>query len=119
MQATTTVSAAAERRVEKRDWVAWYDGLATAERRELRNRLVDASYEDVKAEAELRQFFFFHSEDVVAEGPPGSERLQQLHTILQAMRGAEEPEAVEKRRKALGFLLAEYQRFLRDNPWAC
>lgn len=105
--------------LEKRDWVAWYEDLAEGERRELRNRLLDASYDDVKADAELRNFFFFHSEDVAADGPPGSERVQELHTILAAMRGGDDPELPEKRRKAVAFLLAEYQRFLRDNPWAC
>ena len=122
MQATTTApaTAVAVRAVDKRDWVAWYEELSEGERREMRNRLLDASYDEVKQDAELRNFFFFHSEDVASEAPPGSERVQQLHAILQAMRGAgEDPELPEKRRKAVAFLLAEYQRFLRDNPWSC
>lgn len=121
MQASSVPATTLAPRVlaDKRDWVAWYEELSDGERREIRNRLLDAAYDEVKSDAELRNFFFFHSEDVVAESPPGSERLQQLHTILQAMRGADDPELPEKRRKAVGFLLAEYQRFLRDNPWSC
>jgi hypothetical protein len=120
MQATPVTAAQTEKRAEKRDWVAWYDDLLPGERKEIRDRLLHAAYEEVKADAELRQFFFFHSEDVVADEPPGVERLTQLHAILHAMRGAgDDPELAEKRRKAVGFLLAEYQRFLRDNPWAC
>ena len=104
---------------EKRDWVAWYEELSEGERREIRNRLLDASYDEVKGDAELRNFFFFHSEDVAHEQPPGAERLAELHTILAAMRGTDDPELATKRRKAIAFLLAEYQRFLRDNPWSC
>lgn len=114
----TAAAAPARLLADKRDWVAWYEELVDEERREIRNRLLDAPYDTVKADAELRQFFFFHSEDVVAESPPGSERLTQLHAVLQAMRGRDDPDLPEKRRKAVGFLLAEYQRFLRDNPWA-
>lgn len=116
VSALTTV---AERRAEKRDWIAWYEELAEAERRALRDRIVDAAYDDVKADAELRQYFFFHSEDVAADLPPGADRIAQLHSLLQAMRtGGDDPDLPEKRRKAVGFLLAEFQRFLRDNPWA-
>lgn len=119
MQAAPASPAAALRRERARDWVAWYDELAQAERREIRARLLDATYDEVKADAELRNFFFFHSEDVASERPPGSERLAELHGILMHLRGAEDPELAEKRRKAVAFLLAEYQRYLRDNPWDC
>ena len=69
-------------------------------------------------EAELRQFFFFHSEDVAAEQPPGSDRIVELHAVLRRLRGQPETEVGEQRRKAIAFLLAEYQCYLRDNPWA-
>lgn len=118
MQATSAPPTL-EKRVEKRDWVAWYEELSEGERREIRARLLSASYDDVKNDADLRQFFFFHSEDVAAESPPGAERVAELHNILQHMRGSDDPELPEKRRKAVAFLLAEYQRFLRDNPWHC
>ncbi|HEX2021831.1 MAG TPA: hypothetical protein VHH36_03910 [Candidatus Thermoplasmatota archaeon] len=117
--ASSMTPMAVTRRPEKRDWVAWYEELQPGERRELRNRLVEAAYDDVKADAELRQFFFFHSEDLAHEQPPGADRLAQLHAILQAMRAEDGPEVAEQRRKAVAFLLAEYQRFLRDNPWCC
>lgn len=117
MQAAQALTAA-QRALDARDWVEWYETLDAAQRRELRDRLVGASYDDVKEDADLRQFFFFHMEDLVDEAPPGVERLQELHGIVQMLRGAAEPELVEKRRKAMAFLLAEYQRFLRDNPWA-
>lgn len=117
MQASTTQRAATVRPVEARDWVAWFDELSELERREIRARLLSATYDEVKADTDLRNFFFFHVEDVAHEMPPGSERLCELHGILQMLRGATEPEAVERRRKAAGFLLGEYQRFLRDNPW--
>src|SRR5438552_2394320 len=118
MQATSAQRAAQTRSAEARDWVDWYDSLSTAERQELRARLLDAGYDDVKSDADLRNYFFFHVDDVVAEMPPGSERLAELHTVVQRLRGAHEPELVEKRRKAVAFLLGEYQRFLRDNPWS-
>jgi hypothetical protein len=102
----------------KRDWVAWYDELDQAERREIRARLLSASYDEVKADPELRQFFFFHSEEIAGE-EAGTERLAELHNILQHLRGSEDADVAEKRRKAVHFLLAEYQRVLRDNPWAC
>jgi hypothetical protein len=101
----------------KRDWVAWYEELDPAERREIRARLLTASYDEVKADPELRQFFFFHSEEIAGE-EAGTERLAELHNILQHLRGSDDPEVAEKRRKAVHFLLAEYQRVLRDNPWA-
>lgn len=120
MQATSVqATVPAVRAVDARDWVAWYEELQPGERRELRNRLIDAAYDDVKADAELRQFFFFHMEDLADEQPPGTARLCELHHVVQMLRGADEPELVEKRRKAMAFLLAEYQRFLRDNPWSC
>lgn len=103
---------------EARDWVDWYDSLSTLERREMRARLLSAGYDDVKSDADLRNYFFFHVDDVVSEMPPGSERLAELHTVVQRLRGATEPDLVEKRRKAVAFLLGEYQRFLRDNPWS-
>ena len=115
---TTAVSTTAPKvavHVDKRDWVAWYEELAPEERREIRARLLTASYDDVKADAELRNFFFFHSEEVADE--PGAERLLELHTVVSHLRGATEPDLVEKRRKAVAFLLGEYQRVLRDNPW--
>lgn len=107
-----------QRALDARDWVAWYEDLQPHERREIRDRLVLAPYEDVKADPELRQFFFFHMEDLVDESPPGVDRLRELHGVVQLLRGADEPELVERRRKAMAFLLAEYQRFLRDNPWS-
>ena len=101
-----------------RDWVAWYEELQDAERREMRARLLTAPYDEVKAEADLRQYFFFHMEDIVDEAPPGSDRLRELHKVVQTLRGATDAEQAETRRKAMAFLLAEYQKFLRDNPWA-
>lgn len=101
----------------KRDWVAWYEELDQAERREIRARLLTASYDEVKADPELRQFFFFHSEEIAGE-EAGTERLAELHNILQHLRGSGDADVAEKRRKAVHFLLAEYQRVLRDNPWA-
>jgi hypothetical protein len=119
MQATAAPAVSVQMRsTDKRDWVAWYEELDPAERREIRARLLTASYDEVKADAELRQFFFFHSEEVAGE-EAGSERLAELHSILQHLRGSEDPDVAEKRRKAVHFLLAEYQRVLRDNPWAC
>lgn len=119
MQATPLQApVAAARAADARDWVEWYEDLQAGERRELRNRLVEAGYDEVKADPELRQFFFFHMEDLVDEQPPGTARLCELHHVVQMLRGADDPELVEKRRKAMAFLLAEYQRFLRDNPWS-
>lgn len=117
VSAAAAVSVPVNDRAEKRDWVAWYDDLAEAERREIRARLLTASYEEVKADAELRNFFFFHSEEIAGE-EPGTERLAELHTVLQHLRGSMDPDVGEKRRKAVHFLLGEYQRVLRDNPWA-
>lgn len=104
-------------RVQKRDWVAWYEELSEGERREIRNRLLTAPYDDVKADPELARFFFFHCEDVAGE-EPGTERLAELLAVLNHLRGSDDPEIVENRRKAVHFLLAEYQRYLRDNPWS-
>ena len=118
MQATT-VPPTLEKREKSRDWVAWYDELSSRERKEIRDRLLHASYDEVKDDAELRNFFFFHSEDVASDIPPGAERLAELHGILTHLRGSTDPDVAEKRRKAVAFLLAEYQRFLRDNPWDC
>lgn len=117
MQVTEAPSApAAAVRVPKRDWVAWYEELAAGERREIRARLLTASYDEVKEDADLRQFFFFHSEEIAGE-QPGTERLAELHSVLQHLRGSPDPDVAEKRRKVVHFLLAEYQRVLRDNPW--
>lgn len=116
MQATAS-PVRAERTADARDWVAWYDDLSPGERKEIRDRLLTAPYDDVKADPELRNFFFFHSEDVAAEMPPGAHRLVELHGVVQMLRGAADPELLEKRRKAVAFLLGEYQNFLRDNPW--
>lgn len=116
MQASAT-ALHAERAADARDWVAWYDELSSVERKEIRDRLLTAPYEDVKADPELRNFFFFHSEDVASELPPGAHRLVELHGVVQMLRGATDPELLEKRRKAVAFLLGEYQNFLRDNPW--
>jgi hypothetical protein len=118
MRATTTQRAVGTRAPDARDWVEWYEGLAAPERQELRSRLLTATYDEVKEDAELRNYFFFHSDDVVAEMPPGCERLAELHKVVQLLRGAQEPLLAEKRRKAVAFLLAEYQRYLRDNPWS-
>jgi hypothetical protein len=117
MQATLATRTAHRRDPDARDWVAWYEDLSGAERRELRDRLLTATYDEVKLDADLRNFFLFHSGDVVAEMPPGSGRLVELHNVVQLLRGATEPDAVEKRRKAVAFLLGEYQRYVRDNPW--
>ena len=118
MQVTqTSTSVAVVDRRAKRDWVAWYEELNEWERQEIRARLLTAAYDEVKADAELRQFFFFHSEEVAGE-ETGTERLAELHTVLQHLRGSDDPDIVEKRRKAVHFLLAEYQRYLRDNPWS-
>jgi|SRR5581483_6748393 len=119
MQATTSpLQLPTSRREPARDWIAWYEGLSEGERREIRARLLTATYDEVKAEPELRQFFFFHSEDVAADQPPGADRIVELHAVLERLRGFEGADAPEQRRKAIAFLLAEYQRFLRDNPWA-
>lgn len=119
MQVTASAAPVAmpQTRAEKRDWVAWYEELHVGERREIRARLLTASYDEVKEDAELRQYFFFHSEEIAGE-ETGTERLAELHSILQHLRGSEDPDVPEKRRKAVHFLLAEYQRVLRDNPWA-
>jgi hypothetical protein len=118
MQVTQTSQAVAvQTRAVKRDWVAWYDELDERERREIRARLLTASYDEVKNDADLRQFFFFHSEEVAGE-EPGTERLAELHGILTHLRGSDDPDVAEQRRKAVHFLLAEYQRYLRDNPWS-
>ncbi|GEM_PF-5087903 len=119
MQATPTqVQRSVGRREPARDWIAWYEDLAEAERREIRARLLTASYDEVKSDAELRNYFFFHSEDVAHERPPGGERVAEIHAVLSHLRGNDDPSTVEQRRKAVAFLLAEYQAFLRDNPWA-
>ena len=115
--AQTSTPVAVLDRTAKRDWVAWFEDLNEWERQEIRARLLTASYDEVKADPELRQFFFFHSEEVAGE-EPGTERLAELHTVLQHLRGSEEADVVERRRKAVHFLLAEYQRYLRDNPWS-
>lgn len=106
-------------REKARDWIAWYEELTSGERREIRSRLLSASYDEIKEDADLRNFFFFHSEDVASDMPPGAERLAELHGILTALRGSTEPDVADRRRKAVAFLLAEYQKFLRDNPWDC
>jgi hypothetical protein len=119
MQATQAqVPLSLDRREKARDWVAWYEDLGADERAEIRGRLLTATYDEVKADADLRQFFFFHSEDVAHDMPPGGERIAEIHGILRHLRGQEDAESVEARRKAVAFLLAEYQGFLRDNPWA-
>lgn len=114
---TTPATVQVQDRTANRDWVAWYEDLVPAERREIRARLLTASYDEVKADPELRQFFFFHSEEIAGE-EAGTERLAELHAVLQHLRGSDDPEVGERRRKAVHFLLAEYQRVLRDNPWA-
>lgn len=103
-------------RPASRDWVAWYEALSGGERREIRARLLTASYDEVKEDPDLRQFFFFHSEEIAGE-EPGTERLAELHAVLQHLRGSADPDVAEKRRKVVHFLLAEYQRVLRDRPW--
>lgn len=119
MQVTTAAAPASvqvQDRAVKRDWVAWYDELQPGERREIRARLLTASYDEVKADPELRSFFLFHSEEIAGDDA-GTERLAELHAVIAHLRGNDDPEIVEKRRKALHFMLAEYQRVLRDNPW--
>lgn len=119
MQASTTVPTVVARPATQRDWVEWYGELPEPARRALRARILTATYDEVKADPEMRTFFLFHSEDLADEMPPGAERLAELHNIVSLLRGAEDPQLQEKRRKAVAFLLGEYQRFLRDNPWAC
>jgi hypothetical protein len=118
MHASSAPVAAVQQRppAERRDWFAWYEDLLADERREIRGRLLAASYDEVKADADLRQYFFIHSEDIAGE-LPGTERLAELHAVLRHLRGSADAEAAEQRRKAVAFLLAEYQRYLRDNPW--
>lgn len=101
---------------ENRDWVAWYDDLAVPERRELRARILTATPDEVKADDELRYFFIFHVDDLAADQPPGTRRLIGLYEIVNTLRGRQGVD--EDRRKAVHFLLAEYQAWLRDNPWA-
>ena len=114
--AQTQTAVAVTDRTTNRDWVAWYDELEEMERREIRGRLLTAAYDEVKEDPELRQFFFFHSEEIAGE-EPGTERLAELHGILSHLRGSADAEVAERRRKAVHFLLAEYQKVLRDNPW--
>ncbi len=116
---TMALPVVAERPATQRDWVEWYGELESTERRGLRDQLLSASYDEVKADAELRNYFLFHCEDLADDLPAGTDRLAELHTIVQLLRGATEPELQEKRRKAVAFMLAEYQAYLRDNPWAC
>jgi hypothetical protein len=119
MHASSTQPEAQPARPETHvDWIEWYEGLSKEERKEIRDRLLHASYDDVKQDAELRNYFFFHSEDITAEAPPGADRLVELHSVVQMLRGATDPDLLEQRRKAVAFLLGEYQRYLRDNPWA-
>lgn len=115
---TTTVPAVPAARETQRDWVEWYGELDEASRRSLRARILTATYDEVKADPDLRTYFLFHSEDLADDMPTGAERLAELHHIVHLLRGAEDPELAEKRRKAVHFLLAEYQAYLRDNPWA-
>lgn len=100
---------------EKRDWVDWYGELDERERREYRERIVLATPDEVKADPELRHFFLFHVEDLVHDSPPGTRRLQEFWHVVMTIRGREE--LAEDRRKAVAFLLAEYQNYLRDNPF--
>jgi hypothetical protein len=116
MQVASAPPVQVQDRAGKRDWVAWYEELPAGERQEIRARLLTASYDEVKEDSELRNYFFFHSEEIAGE-EPGTERLAELHTVLQHLRGSADPEVAEKRRKAVHFLLAEYQRVLRDSPW--
>src|SRR5687767_13986547 len=102
MQVTSAQPVAAVRDAAvERDWVAWYEDLQEAERREMRARILTAPYDEVKAEADLRQYFFFHMVDIVDYSPPGSDRLRELHNVVQTLRGATDPEQVETRRKAM------------------
>lgn len=119
MHASSTQPAAtAPAREARVDWVEWYEALSKEERKELRDRLLQASYDEVKADPELRNYFFFHSEDITGEKPPGADRMIELHGVVQMLRGATDANLLEQRRKAVAFLLGEYQRYLRDNPWA-
>ncbi|MHB8605545.1 MAG: hypothetical protein ACYDCK_09860 [Thermoplasmatota archaeon] len=97
-----------------RDWIAWYDELDSRERREIRDRIAVASPDDVRADPELRHFFLFHVDDLVADEHPGTRRLAELHHVVSTLRGSEEPERVEARRKAVQFMLAEYQNVVRQ-----
>lgn len=117
MQVAAAQPVQVEDRTGKRDWVAWYEDLVEGERREIRARILTASYEEVKADPELRSFFFFHSEEIAGE-EAGTERLAELHAVLQHLRGSDDSDVAEYRRKAVHFMLAEYQRVLRDSPWA-
>lgn len=117
MQEAVSVTDAQEpaRSREQRDWVEWYGGLEDAERREIRDRIVLASYEEVREDADLRQFFLFHVEDIVHEAPPGTRTLRELFHVVMTLRGRDDVAA--DRRKAVAFLLAEYQHYLRDNSF--
>lgn len=121
--AASTVAAEAEEAptvqvvAHGRDWVDWYEELTPQERREIRARLLTMTPEEVKADPDVRNFFLFHVDDLVDEGPPGTRRLTELHSIVMTLRGRDDPALVEQRRKAVAFLLAEYQGYLRDNPF--
>ncbi|HWG91866.1 MAG TPA: hypothetical protein VNZ52_13535 [Candidatus Thermoplasmatota archaeon] len=117
LQAAARVAVRAEA-AERRDWGAWYDALETSERRALRDRLLHAPFEEVRADPELRSFFLYHTQDLSEDAPPGSARLRELRHIVDVLLVRADPEGVEQRRKACAFLFAEYQAFLRDNPWA-
>lgn len=101
--------------VTKRDWVEWYEDLAERERVEMRERIVLASPDDIKSVAELKHFLLFHVEDLVAENAPGTQRLASFWHIVMVTRGRDD--LAEDRRKAVAYLVAEYQNYLRDNPF--
>jgi len=103
---------------ETRDWEGWYEALTPSERRRIRDRLLLAGYEEVRDDPQLRFFFLFHASDLAEEAPPGTARLRELHAIVATLQGRADPDLVAARRKAAAFLLAEYQAYLRDNPWA-
>lgn len=100
----------------KRDWVEWYEGLSESERKGIRDRLVLGTPDEVRADDELRHFFLFHVDDLAADEPPGTRRLREFYHVVMTLRGREE--LAGERRKAVAFLLAEYQHYLRDNPFA-
>lgn len=103
--------------LEERDWGEWFEELSPGERRSLRNRALTAPYDEVRDDAELRHYFLFTAEDLATARAPGTDRIRELHTIIETLKGRSDPDVVQQRRKAAAFLLAEFQAFLRDNPW--
>ena len=47
----------------KRDWVAWYEDLDERERREMRDRLIQASPDEVRADPHVRDAYLGAASD--------------------------------------------------------